>query len=146
MSTLHRDSEGEKIYRDYLKNHVHAEGICVFCEIKKGSSEIVKTYPLFNIVTNAFPYTLWDSCSVTEHMMIVPARHIESMSSFTLDEVAEYHLIASDYKKKGYDLYARGLSSNMKSILHQHTHLLKTDGNKIHGLVYIEEPLVHKIF
>ena len=146
MSTLHRDSKGELIYREYLKNHVLAKNICVFCEIKKGSSEIVTKYSHFNVVTNAFPYTLWDSCRVTEHMMIVPLRHIESTSKFTPEEVAEHHAISSDYEKKGYDLYARGLSSNMKSIPHQHTHLIKTDGKKINGLVYVEEPLVHRIF
>lgn len=146
MSTLHRDSKGELVYREYLKNHVHAKGICVFCEIKKSSSEIARNYSLFTIVTNAFPYTLWDSCTVIEHMMIVPVRHIESMSKFTNKEAEEYHEIASEYEKDGYDLYARGLSSNMKSIPHQHTHLIKTDGQKINGLVYVEEPLVHKIF
>lgn len=146
MSTLHRDRKGELVYRDYLKNIVHAKKICVFCEIKKGSDQIVKEGKLFRVIINAFPYTLWDSCTVTEHLMIVPKRHIHSISKFTKEEIDEYHRIGASYEKKGYDLYSRGLSSNMKSIPHQHTHLIKTDGVKIKGLLYKEKPLIHKIY
>lgn len=146
MSTLHRDRKGELVYRAYLKNTVYAKDICVFCEIKKGSDQIVKEGKLFRVIINAFPYTLWDSCSVVEHMMIVPKRHIHSINKFTKDEIEEYHRITASYEKNGYDLYSRGLSSSMKSIAHQHTHLIKTDGIKIKGLMYNEKPLVHKIY
>ena len=77
--------------------------------------------------------------------MVVPKRHVYSVSSFTKDEIAQYHKITAQYEKKGYDLFSRGVSSTMKSIAHQHTHLIKTDGKKIKGLIYIEKPLVHKI-
>jgi diadenosine tetraphosphate (Ap4A) HIT family hydrolase len=145
MSTLHRDRDGELIYREYLKNHGAANNICVFCDMEGGNSEILEDDSLFRVITNAFPYTLWDSCTVTEHLMVVPIRHIESVSKFTKEEAARYHEITAKYESKGYDAYARGLSSTMKSVLHQHTHLIKTDGKKIKGLVYVEEPLVHKV-
>ncbi len=146
MSTLHRKREGEMTYRKYLKTHVHAKDICVFCEIVKGNSseQVIKTYRHFFVAVNTFPYTLWDSCTVTEHLMVVPKRHIKSTSSFTKDEVQEHHKITASYEKDGYDLYSRGASSTMKSIAHQHTHIIKTNGKKIKALLYIEKPLVHK--
>ena len=145
MSTLHRSRKAELRYRDYLKHHVHAKNICVFCDIEEGSSQIIKEYTLFRVITNAFPYTLWDSCTVTEHSMIVPIQHVQSMSKFTKQEFIEYDRIVAAYEKNGYDIYTRGASSSMKSIPHQHTHLIKTDNKKIKSLFYIDKPLVHKI-
>jgi diadenosine tetraphosphate (Ap4A) HIT family hydrolase len=145
MSTLHRSRKGELTYRKYLKNHVHAKKICVFCEIEKNGDEVIKKYPFFMVITNAFPYTIWDSTMVAEHLMVVPRRHIESMSKFTKEEIAEYHKITSEYENNGWDIYTRGVSATMKSIPHQHTHLIKSTGQKIKGLVYVETPLIHKV-
>ncbi len=141
MSTLHRSKSKEVEYRQYLKELARKGVPCVFCDERY--YEQIEEFKQFRIINNKFPYTLWDSSVVVAHFMIVPKRHIDSIADFEKKEIVEYHSIASAYERKGYDLYSRGLNSSMKSVLHQHTHLINTDGVKIKGLIYNESPLVH---
>jgi hypothetical protein len=145
MSTLHRSRKDEQRYAKYLKHHVHANDICVFCEIDSHQDQIVKEYPLFRVLVNKFAYSVWDSSTVTEHLIVVPIRHIPSLSDFTPEEVIEHHQITSEHEDNGYDVYTRGAHSNMKSVIHVHTHLLKTDGKKIKGLIYLQKPLIRSV-
>lgn len=143
VSTLHRNRSEELEYRRRLKSRKGNQAGCVFCDANNPDNKIIEEYALFTVINNLFPYTLWDSCKVVEHFMIVPKRHVDSVSEFNADEIAEYHTIAASYEGRGYDLYSRGRSSTMKSVPHQHTHLIKTDGVKIKGLIYHERPLIH---
>lgn len=146
MSTLHRNRSEELKYRHYLRDIKGSEGGCVFCDYTNERSSIIKEYNSFAVILNLFPYTLWDSCRVVEHYMIIPKRHIDSIAKFKEEEIVEYHSISSFYESRGYDVYSRGSSSNMKSIPHQHTHLIKTNGVKIKGLIYNEKPLLHVVY
>ena len=145
MSTLHRSRKDELSYRHYLKSHVQPKGICVFCELKGDDHQIIREFPQFYVIKNIFPYSVWDSSIVRDHLMIVPKRHIESTSKFSDKETLEHHKITAIYEKNGYDLYSRGVSSTMKSVQHQHTHIIKTTGEQIRGLVFMDKPFFHKI-
>lgn len=145
MSTLHRSRKAEKTYVNYLKHHVRANDICVFCDSGSHQDMIVENYSLFRVIKNKFSYTLWDSSTVTEHLMVVPIRHVPSLSDLTTEEIVEYHQITSKYEDNGYDVYTRGAHSNMKSVVHVHTHLIKTDGKKVKGLIYLDKPLIRSV-
>lgn len=145
MSTLHRNRKEELRYRKQIAARPKS-AICTFCDKDNLVDEIISELKNFIIITNRFPYTLWDSSTVVEQLMVVPKRHIHSIQDFSRDEIIEHHKLTSEYEIAGYDVYARSNSSNMKSIAHQHTHLIKTNGIKIKGLIYNERPLIHVIY
>ena len=77
------------------------------------------------VIRNRFPYTLWDGSPVVDHLMIVPKRHIEAAGNFTYEEQQEWSSYALQYEADNYSVYARSAGNGAKSIVHQHTHLIK---------------------
>lgn len=145
MSTIHRSRRGELIYRRYLKDHASSNGgECILCKLQnEKNKEIVKTEKHFFVVKNIFPYTMWDSCNVVNHLMVIPKKHVSSLSELNAKELMEFSTLIASYENKQYGIYARPNASNMKSIAHQHTHLIKTDHKKTKILFYIERPIVN---
>ena len=77
---------------------------------------------------------------VTDHLMIIPKRHVDSMSDLSKEEKLDLINLMADYEAKGYNVYSREKESNMKSVVHQHTHLIKTKNNKAHFVLYFRKP------
>lgn len=100
-------------------------GICDLCNIETSASKIIADHPLFMVVTNAFPYAMWEGGHLDEHLMLVPKRHTESVADFTPAENVEFLKLLSTYDRQGYSYYGRATGSTYKSIPHQHTHLMK---------------------
>ncbi len=71
--------------------------------------------------------------------MIVPKRHIDSVSHFNGSEQTEFMRMLAKYEAAGYSVYARAPTNKMKSVIHQHTHLIKL-GPKVRSLIYVEKP------
>lgn len=138
-----RSSKLERVYRKHIK-HIDSS-VCTFCEIDEGHEQFVESTKYFKIVKNRFPYSLWDAQGVSEHLMIVPRAHISSLSE--LDDMAkiEFVDILQDYEKRGYNIYARAPQSIMKSIVHQHTHLIKPVGPVKKFVLTIRKPLIRII-
>ncbi|MEO8691531.1 MAG: hypothetical protein ABI397_01980 [Candidatus Saccharimonas sp.] len=122
--TSQRSAADENAYIAYKKTH---SNFCSFCELDKSASKLIKDYGIFMIVSNAFPYATWDRGKVTEHIMLTPKRHVESLSLFTDDELKEFATLLAKYESIGYNFYGRSYGSEFKSIKHQHTHLIKTE-------------------
>lgn len=141
MSTIHRHRSQELKYRKHLKNN-SVQKQCIFCAFSKKNKQFIKETTYFWEVKNIFPYTLWDSCKVIAHNMLVPKRHIISLAELQPAELKEYTKIISQKEKEGYDVYSRGKSSHMKSIPHQHTHFIKTNHKKIKRMFYNDTPLI----
>lgn len=118
------------------------KGICDLCNIKTSASKVLEDHTLFMIVTNAFPYALWDGGIVDEHIMLVPKRHVESIAAFTLDEKSEFLELLSSYDQRGYSSYGRAAGSSYKSIAHQHTHLMKV-GTPIKRQIFNFKPYIN---
>lgn len=132
-----RSTASEKRYQKYLRTL--DSSVCQFCTLP--SAQIIKEFTHFQLVKNIFPYDLWDSCEVLEHLLIIPKQHHTSKSEFSQEERAEFMEIISDYEGQGYNLYSRGHYSTMKSVLHQHSHLIKIDGNtRVQMFFYNKEP------
>jgi diadenosine tetraphosphate (Ap4A) HIT family hydrolase len=125
-----------------IRQHINKPGICVFCEYNSSPENIIRTYRHFLLIPNLFPYVLWDGCKVTDHLLLMPTRHIESLSELTAQESAEYVQIVSSLEDDGYAIYARPAGSAGKSIPHQHTHLIRIDNNRIKSLYYSYMPHV----
>ena len=121
--------------RDSLKS---GQKPCPFCKLDK--SEVVKTTK-YNLVTiNSFGYQYWEFMDVTDHLMIIPKRHVDSMSDLSKEEKLDLINLMADYEAKGYNVYSREKESNMKSVVHQHTHLIKTKNNKARFVLYFRKP------
>lgn len=119
-----RSRKEEKTYKEYLKTV--PKGICVFCEGL--NQEIVDDAKLFKVIRNIFGYSIWDGQKAVDHLMIVPKMHTDSIAHFTDEMALEMHKLISKYEQLGYNIYARAPQSAIKSVVHQHTHLIKTEG------------------
>lgn len=111
---------------------------CPFCDL----TEEVKLISTGNVslVANKYAYQYWDFMKVTDHLLLIPNRHVESMGEFTPEEKQEAIDIIADYELKGYNIYARSTISTIKSVPHQHTHLIKTDNIRAKFLFYLAKP------
>ena len=113
-------------YRRYIREKDLS--VCVFCGITKDSSELIEQTKNFQVIKNDFPYSLWDAQTVIDHLMIIPMKHTDNLGTLTKDEKVEFVDLLSNYENKGYNVYARATSSAVKTVVHQHTHLIKTAG------------------
>ena len=121
-----RSRKEELTYKRHLNNQASDE--CQFCAIKKGDKQFISATKYFKVIRNIFAYSIWDGQTVTDHLMVLPKRHIDNIASFSAAEGTEFLKLISRYEKQGYNIYARAPASVIKSVAHQHTHLIKTKG------------------
>lgn len=138
-----RSRKEAMIYRRYRadKNGVS----CEFCNIQKNSPQFISETEYFKIIRNIFAYSLWDGQTVSEHLMLVPKKHIDSLANLPRSAAAEYVQIISKYEGKGYNLYARAPVSIVKSVPHQHTHLIKTSGKLRRFIFLLMKPYIRVV-
>lgn len=141
MST--RSRKEEKNYGKYQRTI--QPGSCQFCAIGLDSEQLVKLTKSFKIIRNIFSYSIWDGQKVDNHLMIVPRKHTDSLANLTPAQSHEFLLIVSDYESRGYNIYARAPSSTMKSVIHQHTHLIKTSGATKNMMFLLRKPFYIRI-
>ena len=137
MST--RSRKETTTYKKYHRSF-HGKKGCVFCEIDSSSDQFVSETNHFKVIDNIFPYSLWDDQDVEDHLMIVPKKHTDTLSDLTPKEAQEYVLTMCSYEKKGYNVWARAPQSSIKSVMHQHTHLIKPGGKTMRFMFYMRKP------
>jgi ATP adenylyltransferase len=131
--------------RDLKRYHHHATRVssgCDFCKFKPEDAQVVQTYTHFWLVYNRFPYSVWDSLGVDEHLMIIPKRHVDAIGHFTPEEAKEYLELLGKYEATGYSIYARATQSKSRSITHQHTHLIKLDSKIKRVMFHVHRPYI----
>jgi diadenosine tetraphosphate (Ap4A) HIT family hydrolase len=111
---------------------------CPFCDFT--DDNMVRSGTHFFIVKNIFPYQFWEFMTVTDHLMIVPNRHVESLHELDKVERIELMDLIGEYQEKGYNVYAREAANTSKSVPHQHTHLIKTDNRRAKFFLYVHKP------
>jgi len=129
-------------YNSYLKSLDSGASQCQFCELDAKSPQTIKITKYFKIARNIFPYSVWDSHQVDDHLLLIPKEHTDTLADLSKDAAAEFVKIISDYESSGYNIYARAPGSKMKSIIHQHTHLIKAKPGMISGLLYNRKPYI----
>jgi diadenosine tetraphosphate (Ap4A) HIT family hydrolase len=120
--------------------------VCAFCELET-DREIVEQTQHAIVLHNKFPYDLWELIDVTEHLMVIPKRHVKSLSELDDAELLDLMRVIAAYESKNYNVYARSIDSVMRSVpLHQHTHLINTSGKPPKAAFYFKKPhVVRKI-
>lgn len=136
-----RSRKEEKRYREYLASDEPRNG-CQFCAITKDSPQFVSESKSFYVIRNIFPYSHWDGQGVLDHLLLIPKKHTNTLSDLTAPEAVEYVDIIGSYERSGYDIHARGPSSNRKSVVHQHTHFIKLDRKHNAFMFYINKPYI----
>ncbi len=136
---LSRTRKSEKKYIEHRKNNPQKD--CVLCS--QDASRLGKIYEDhkdYYVLENLFPYDIWDGCDVDDHLMMVPKKHTDSLSS--LSKAAKCNIMdaLADYEAKGYSIYARAPKNMTKSIVHQHTHLIKVGQHRKKMLIYLRKP------
>ena len=133
--TATRSRREHKTYARYLQDR-GSNTECQFCAINKSSDQFVLETTHFKVIRNIFAYSVWDSHEVSDHLMVVPKTHTDTLKTLNAAAAKEYLDLISDHEQEGYNIYARAPGSNMKSVVHQHTHLIKL-GKKRKNMVFI---------
>jgi len=124
--------------------HLHLKKVegqdCEFCKFGSGSSQVRETFHYFRLVENIFGYDIWDGLGVSEHLMLVPKRHVTGLHKFTKNESEEYMKLTAHFEELGYSVYSRSTANISKSVAHQHTHLLRLDDKHKKALLFIRKP------
>ena len=131
-------------YRNHLASR--KDSSCEFCKITKKSKQHVYEGKYFKVIRNIFAYSLWDGQSVDHHLMLVPKKHVDSLKDLPDAAAVEYVRLVSKYEQEGYNIYARASVSVIKSIVHQHTHLVKTSGAPKKFLFLLRKPYLRIIY
>lgn len=112
---------------------------CSFCD-QVDSSALIFEDDLIFIVPNLTTYDLWELHDVEDHLLIVPKRHVESLSELTKAEKLSVMNQAAKYESRGYNVYTRGVGFTKRSVKHQHTHLIKVSDKKPIFALFLRRP------
>lgn len=138
--TAPRSRKEEEKYKRHRRKL--APDQCQFCEITDKSSQFVTKTKHFKVIKNIFGYSLWDGQKVIDHLLIIPKKHTDNLSNMGSAQKVEYVNLLQRYEKKGYSVYARAPVSVMKSVPHQHTHLIKTTGKPVNFILNLRKPII----
>ena len=132
----HRSRKETVEYNRYAKKN----NGCQFCQFVSHESPVIGETEYFWIVKNIFPYSLWDEMKVSDHLMAVPKQHTDSLVNLSKEAAVDYVEVIGSYEKDGYSIYARSPSNKLKSVVHQHTHLIQTEMKRRKFLLYVRKP------
>lgn len=136
--TAPRSRKETKQYAEH-RREVHMRG-CIFCALEPGDEQFLTETNSFKLIRNIFPYSIWDSQRVADHLLVVPKQHTDTLSDLTPLQAQEFVQLISGYEKQGYNVYARAPGTATKTVTHQHTHLIKPRGKQLRFLVYALRP------
>ena len=138
---MYRTRKTTKAY-DHERKHSphHKTDGCAFCAPE--AIKILKTGKTMRLVRNKFPYEYWEHINVVDHLMVVPIRHVESISDFTAEEKIEAMDLFGTYEAMGYNVYGRAKENIIKTIPHQHTHLIKISGTRAKLALFVSKPYI----
>lgn len=100
---------------------------CTFCNEYEIKTNIIFENETMLVIPNRVKYDMFEGQRVTDHFMVIPKRHVETLGDFTEQEIIDQMRIAGRYEKQGYDVYARGVGNPTRTVKHQHTHLIKCE-------------------
>ena len=133
-----RKRKNHLIYQAHTKKA--KKKVCEFCKFTADQHQVIEIRRYFFLVKNIFPYDLWDGCGVINHLMVVPKRHVDTISHFSDEEQKEYLKLLGQYEKNGFSIYARSPGNAIKSVVHQHTHLIELDNKAKRLVIFSKKP------
>ena len=134
--TATRSTQEEIQYKIYQKKNIAG---CPLCNIKPTDSKYISESKHFQVIRNDFPYSIWDGQKVTEHLMIVPKDHRDTLIGLPEAAFVEYMALVTKYENSGYNIYTRSKQSVTRSVIHHHTHFIRS-GSKIRFVLMTRWP------
>ncbi len=125
-----------------LLSEINRHKECPFCSVSSVNENILQETKHFFVICNVLPYDLWDSQKIQSHLMVIPKKHTVKLGNIGSSAAIEYIELVDKYESLGYDIYARSPLSLMKTVEHQHTHLLKPHGKRRRFLFFIRKPYI----
>lgn len=127
-------------YKKHVKKN--PDETCVLCTLTPTDIRTVSESEHFWVAINPFAYKIWDDRRVEQHFMLLPKRHVTSLSELTPAERADYieQLVACEVHD--YSTYTRAPGNASKSIPHLHTHLVKLSPRLKHLIVRVKRPYI----
>lgn len=117
------------------------QDLCNFCH-PDATNQILYENGSMYVVANRVAYDMFEDRKVTDHLMVIPKKHHDSIQTFSDEEKCDAMDVMGEYEAKGYSVYARGLGSSTRSVKHQHTHLIKLVDKPSKIIVYTRKPYV----
>ncbi len=102
---------------------------CPFCSADTRAAAIFEDDNVY-VVPNLTKYDLWELHDVTDHLLVIPKRHVKSMAELGQAERLSVMEVCAQYELNSYNIYARGNGFVKRSVDHQHTHLIKVDNKR----------------
>lgn len=124
-----------KVYESYPKPDK-----CTFCNLDEINDKIIEESEHARVIRNRVFYDVWELRDVTDHLMVVPRRHVRCLDDLSDAEKLDIMHITATYDARDYNIYARSSRSVSRSIAHQHTHLIKTGKKIAHGTLFMRRP------
>ena len=138
--TAPRSTKLEHAYQRQRHTSRALAGECPFCVIKKGDPDVVEEATHFWVIRNSAPYSIWDGQGVNDHLLIIPKQHTVKLGSLKGVAAIEFLRLVDTYEELGYNLFARAPISQMKSVVHQHTHLIQPNNKHTNFILYFRKP------
>lgn len=140
VGTTARSMSDERRYAAHRRSQP-ATDACTFCQLQtEPDGQVLAESEHCLVISNLFPYSVWDTCGVSEHMMVIPKRHVASLAELDDAERLDYVNLVSKYEADGYSLYARSPGNATKTITHQHMHLMQIDNRRKKWLFFLRKP------
>lgn len=132
-----------KTWTVYSKHNVadKRQDICTFCHPDTKEQILYENKTMY-VVANRVAYDIFEDRKVTEHLMVIPKKHHDSIQTFSKEEKCDAMDVMGEYEARGYSVYARGLGSPTRSVKHQHTHLIKLVDTPSKLIIYTRKPYV----
>ena len=137
---MYRSRHYRRDYEKQMKKN-KSDTDCIFCHPK--TANITENSQYFYVIENIFPYSIWDFYRLKKHLMLVPKRHVAGLSDLDEAEAKAGMKLLQKYEQAGFNIYARHPKSPVKTIVHQHTHLIKPTGKEQKFLLYLKKPHIH---
>lgn len=112
---------------------------CPFCHIEE-AGPLVEETALSRVTEAKFTYNLWEYRHVTDHLLVLPKRHVSRLDQLTPEEQADIMKLLAKYEADNYNVYARGVNSAQRTERHQHTHLIRTTPGSARFGLYLKKP------
>lgn len=125
----------------YNQQHKATTG-CPFCDPAEIDYRLIERSEHGYVIPNKVKYDVWEHHKVLEHLMVIPQRHVASLSELNDQELLDLARLTSKYEAAGYSVYARAPSNGNRSVGHQHTHLIKIDSKSPRIALYMRRPYI----
>ena len=94
------------------------------------------------VINTLFPYEYWDEQDVTDQLMLVPKKHVDTIRKLPVKAAEEFMDFLGKYENNGYSIYARTSGATSRTVPHQHTHLIKVRGKSKKFMLHLRKPYI----